>query len=138
MMTYNIIFAILLTLILCVQVFLLVDLVKFMKIYERKKTKENNINVKSDMELLEMIKKLTTETCIVSLRNFYNTHDTKLLSEGNIKQLMKDISNEVKNGVNFDQIDFSKSTITKSFYENYIIEITLYTIDSLMEKEMLS
>lgn len=85
-------------------------------------------------KLLDFVKMLTTQVAILKFKTFVDNHEIEKVTKVNVRELAGLVANTVKDSINIDNIDFSDILFTKEFYEDYIIEVSITTIKSLLEK----
>lgn len=87
-------------------------------------------------KLLEFIKTLTTQVAVLQFRTFVDAHEITKISKIHIKQVAENVAKTVHDAINMDSIDFNDTLFTKEFFEKYIIETSVNTVKSLLDKTL--
>ena len=84
--------------------------------------------------MLDFVKMLTSQIAVLRFRTFVDTHELDKITKANVQKLVTDVAETVHNSINIDNIDFEDMLFNKEFFEKYIIETSLITIKSLLDK----
>jgi len=131
-------------LIIIVSAICLINIITCIKlINQEKKLSELRLQIQSDNhntateyseKMLDFVKMLTSQIAVLRFRTFVDTHELDKITKANVQKLVTDVAETVHNSINIDNIDFEDMLFNKEFFEKYIIETSLITIKSLLDK----
>lgn len=82
---------------------------------------------------LDFIKMMISQTALVKFRTFIDGNDISKVTRIQIEGIVSDVATTVKSTINMNNIAIENTIYTKEFFDNYIIETSVYIVKQLFE-----
>lgn len=104
-----------------------------MKIQEIEESRKEK-SIEYSNNIMKYIREFIAQIATLQFKTFVDGHNMNKITEANIKKLVQDIAEEVKTALNEVNILFDNMLFTKDFYDKYIVETTVITVKTMLEK----
>lgn len=118
-------------------VILIVFMIQYYREYKKPEKPKNSIKqIKYCKQLLRFINLQIVDVSKREFDQFIANRDVDKISKADMTDLIRKSTEEVKNGILFDHINFDDMIISKDYIETMIIENTIYTINRLLDQHL--
>lgn len=82
---------------------------------------------------LDFIKMMISQTALLKFRTFIDANDISKVTRIQIEGVVSDVAKTVKGTINMNNIAIENTIYTEEFFDNYIIETSVYIVKQLFE-----
>lgn len=140
----NLIVLLLIILMLFVITWFIISIIVLFKLY--KKYKNNTIEIlklnesnkdrviEYSNKLLDFTKMMVSQISILKFKTFIDNSKIDKITKSQVEKIVTDVASSVKDALNMNNITIEDTLYTEEFFNQYIIDTSIYTVKQLMNK----
>lgn len=140
----NLIVLLLIILMLFVITWFIISIIVLFKLY--KKYKNNTIEIlklnesnkdrviEYSNKLLDFTKMMVSQISILKFKTFIDNSKIDKITKSQVEKIVTDVASSVKDALNMNNITIEDTIYTEEFFNQYIIDTSIYTVKQLMNK----
>lgn len=127
-------------------IWLIISIVVLMKLYGRyTKNSLQMIELQShnkdklidySTELMDFIRMLISQVALLKVKEFTDGNDITKVTRAHIEGIISDVATEIKEQINMNNISLANTIYTEEFFDQYIVDSTVYIVKELFEKSV--
>lgn len=97
-------------------------------------TNPNEMNTDLSNQILQFTRMIISQIAMMKYRDFVDSKDMSKITRSNVTKLVDEVATECHKAIRIESISFESLVFTREFYEQYIVETTVFVIKSMVNK----